>query len=408
MCRVVNEHCNCKGSADPSWKNIWLWAALTLLRSHYCTLFSPWLYWAYEVINYGFSHKKSCMGLSEWPETDLLAKSSNLWLTHSSPFRDIIRPSGLVLIPHGNTEERLKLSALRCWISCGWPLAFSNTVSVHRNTSHVNTQWTKGFCPSWTSVSNVSRLQFWPLSVQLSLRTNWSKCKHKFQDSLCLFATGQRAHADYRCSCAALLLFSLSKSKLQQRATLTMLKPCHEWFSLPWAEMHVNTFYDLAVCQDMVIQICSSDGLDWCLPWWSSWRKVSKLFGRVARSVSRLARPSRLLLLGPASLPLSLTQAQTQSEDRDTIQWDLWVQFVCFNGQEAPKLTTDRPLWDVHSWDINVKSHQGFIKFWPRSGFPWPCEGLWFVGKHYEDNLQLGTLSIPYCFLLCELDSQRA
>lgn len=121
MCRVVNEHCNCKGSADPSWKNIWLWAALTLLRSHYCTLFSPWLYWAYEVINYGFSHKKSSMGLSEWPETDLLAKSSNLWLTHSSPFRDIIRPSGLVLIPPGNTEERLKLSALRCWISCGWP-----------------------------------------------------------------------------------------------------------------------------------------------------------------------------------------------------------------------------------------------------------------------------------------------
>lgn len=210
MCRVVNEHCNRKGSADPSWKNIWLWAALTLLRSHYCTLFSPWLYWAYEVINYGFSHKKSSMGLSEWPETDLLAKSSNLWLTHSSPFRDIIRPSGLVLIPHGNTAERLKLSALRCWISCGWPLAFSNTVSVRRNTLHVNTQWTKGFCPSWTSVSNVSRLRFWPLSVQLSLRTNWSKCKHKFRDSLCLFATGQRAHADYRCSCAALLLSSPS------------------------------------------------------------------------------------------------------------------------------------------------------------------------------------------------------
>lgn len=310
------------------------------------------------MINYGFSHKNSSIGLSEWPETDLLAKSFNLWLTHSSPFRDIIWPSGLALIPHGNTEERLKLYALKCWISCSWPLAFSNTVSIHRNTLHINTQWTKGFCSSWTSVSNVLRLQRWPLSVQLSLR---AKCKDKFQDSLCLFATGQRAHNDYRCSCAALLLFSSGKFKLQQQATLTMLKPCHKWFSLPWAEMHINTFYDLAVCQDMVIQICSSNGLDWCLPWWSSRRrKVSKLFGRVARSVSRLARPSRLLLLGPASLPLSLTQAQTQSEDRDTIQWDLWVQLVCFNGQEAPKLTTDRPLWDVHSWDINVKSHQGF------------------------------------------------
>lgn len=174
----------------------------------------------------------------------------------------------------------------------------------------------------------------------------------------------------------------------------TMLKPCHEWFLLPWAEMRVNTFYDLAVCQNMVIQICSSNGLDARLKWWSSWRKVSKVFGAAARTVSRLARPSRLLLLSPASLPLSLTHAQTRSEDRDTIQRDLWAQFVCFNGQEAPELTTDRPLWAVDSWEINVKSHQGFIKFWPRSGFLWPSEGLWFVGKHYEDNLQPGTLSI--------------
>lgn len=356
------------------------------------------------MINHTFSHKKFSIGLSKWPQTDLLAKSSNLWLTHLSPFRDIIRPSSLVLIPPGNTEERLKLSALRCWISCGWPLAFSNTVPVHRNTLHVNIQWTKSFCPSWTSASNVPYLQFWPLSVQLSLQKQLNKCKHKFRDTcLCLFATGQCAHADYKCSRAALLLFSPSKSKLQQRATLTTLKPCHEWFLLPWAEMHVNTFYDLAVCQDMVIQICSSNGLAVCLQWWSSWRKVSKLFGQVARSVSPLARSSRLLLLGRASLPLSLTQAQTQSEDRDTIQWDLWVQFVCFNGQGAPKITTDRSLWDVHSWYINVKSHQDFIKFWPHSGFPWPWDSLWFVGKHYEHNLQLGTLSIPYCFLLCEL-----
>lgn len=129
-------------------------------------------------------------------------------------------------------------------------------------------------------------------------------------------------------------------------------------------------------------------------------------FGRVARSVSPLAMLSWLLLLGPASLALSLKQAQTQSKDRDTIQWDLWVQFVCFNGQGAPKLTTDRPLWDVHSWDINVRSHQGFIKFWPCGGFPWPWDGLWFVGSNYEHNLQLGTISIPYCFLLCKLDFQ--
>lgn len=172
--------------------------------------------------------------------------------------------------------------------------------------------------------------------------------------------------------------------------------------------MHVNTFYDLAVCQDMVIQICSSNGLDLCLQWWSSWRKASKLFGRVARSVSPLARSSRLLVLGPASLPLSLTQAQTQSEDRDTIQWDLWVQFVCFNGQGAPKLTTDRPLWDVHSWDINVKSHQGFIKFWPRSGFPWPWDafGLWV--NIMGTTCNLGLFPSLTASFLCKLNSRSS
>lgn len=136
------------------------------------------------MINYGFSHKKTTMGLSKWPQTNLLAKSSNLWLTHSSPFPDIIRPCGQVWIPRGNTEERLKVSALRCWISCGWPLAFSNTVSVHWNTSHVNTQWTKGLLSILNKCFESSLPPVWPLSVQLSRQNQMNKCNHKFQDSL--------------------------------------------------------------------------------------------------------------------------------------------------------------------------------------------------------------------------------
>lgn len=43
----------------------------------------------------------------DWPAHSGLA--SNLWLTHRSPFHNIIQPNGLVLTPQGNTEERLWL-----------------------------------------------------------------------------------------------------------------------------------------------------------------------------------------------------------------------------------------------------------------------------------------------------------
>ena len=162
----------------------------------------------------------------------------------------------------------------------------------------------------------------------------------------------------------------------------TMLKPCPVWFLLPWAEMHINTFYNLAECQGMVFPVCSPDGLDSCLNWWSSWRKASKAFGPATRTVSRLARPPPLLLLSPASSPLLLTHAQTHfPEHRDTIQRRLWAQFVCFNGQEeAPDLTTGRPrgLW-THE-EITVKSHQGFNSLWPSRSFPLALGGALVCG----------------------------
>lgn len=77
---------------------------------------------------------------------------------------------------------------------------------------------------------------------------------------------------------------------------------------------------------------------------------IQTFSGRVAGSVSRLARPSRLPLPGPASLVSPLTHTGP-----DTVRGQgghsaaLWVQFVCFNGQEAPELTADGPLWAAHS-----------------------------------------------------------
>lgn len=70
----------------------------------------PWL----------FTHKvpyKAEQLTSDWPAHSGLA--SNLWLTHRSPFCDIIQPNGLVLTPQGNIEERLWLSAVKWWIRDG-------------------------------------------------------------------------------------------------------------------------------------------------------------------------------------------------------------------------------------------------------------------------------------------------
>lgn len=79
--------------------------------------------------------------------------------------------------------------------------------------------------------------------------------------------------------------------------------------------------------------------------------------------------------------PLTHTCTNTLSEHRDTIERDLWAQFVCFNGQEeAPDLTTGRPrgLW-THE-EITVKSHQGFNSLWPGRGFPLALGGALVCG----------------------------
>lgn len=175
----------------------------------------------------------------------------------------------------------------------------------------------------------------------------------------------------------------------------TMLKPCHVWFLLPWAEMHINTFYDLAVCQDMVFWKCSPNGLDSCLNWWSSWRKASKTFGPVARTVSRLARPPRLLLLSPASLPLSLTHAQTHSLSTEIPFTRICGHSLCAlmgkRRQRILPLAGPRGLWTVEK--LLSKAIRVLLGSGPVTASPWPSEGLWSVGKQREDGLHPGTLS---------------
>lgn len=149
--------------------------------------------------------------------------------------------------------------------------------------------------------------------------------------------------------------------------------------------MHVNTVYDLASCQGVVFRICFPDGLDLCLNWWSSWRKASKPFGPVSRTFSRLPstpspNPHPPLVVRP-HFSLSHICTNTLPEHRDTIERDLWAQFVCFNGQkEAPDLTAGRPcgLW-THE-EITVKSHQGFNSLWPSYGFPLAFRGVLVCG----------------------------
>ncbi len=86
----------------------------------------------------------------------------------------------------------------------------------------------------------------------------------------------------------------------------------------------------------------------------------------------------------PQSCPLtSLTHTCTNTlpEHRDTIELDLWAQFVRFNGQEeAPDLTTGRPrqLW-THE-EITVKSHRGFNSLWPSRGFALTLAGALVCG----------------------------
>lgn len=47
-------------------------------------------------------------------------------------------------------------------------------------------------------------------------------------------------------------------------------------------------------------------------------------------------------------LPYSHLYTNMLLEHRDAIHWGLWAQYMYFNGlEEAPNLTTGRPLWAV-------------------------------------------------------------
>lgn len=131
---------------------------------------------------------------------------------------------------------------------------------------------------------------------------------------------------------------------------------------------------NLAVCQDIVFPTCSP--MVWILAWWSSWKKTSKRLGPVTRTISQLASPPLLLLLHHASL-LTLTQTRSLSTD---------IPFTGICGQSICTLMGERrlpisPLWAVDCWEIAVKSHQGFINFWPCHGFLLVLRGTVVCGK---------------------------
>lgn len=176
----------------------------------------------------------------------------------------------------------------------------------------------------------------------------------------------------------------------------TMLKPCHVWFLLPWAEMHVNTFYDLAGCQGMVFRICSPDGLEFCLNWWSSWRKASKPFGSVTRTVSRLGRPPPLLFLSPASSLLSLTHAQTHSLSTEIPLSGICGHSLCalMGKRRHPISPLAGPASCGLMKKLLSKAIRALIASGPIVASPWPSEGLWSVGKQHEDSLHPGTSSL--------------
>lgn len=93
-------------------------------------------------------------------------------------------------------------------------------------------------------------------------------------------------------------------------------------------------------------------------------------------------------------IPYSHVYTNMLPEHRDAIHRGLWAQYMYFNGlEEAPNLTTGRPLWAVGCWEISVKSHQGFIRFWPCHNFFLVLRGTrGTVGKQ-EDRVHLSLLS---------------
>lgn len=167
----------------------------------------------------------------------------------------------------------------------------------------------------------------------------------------------------------------------------TMLKPCPVWFLLPRAEMHINTFYNLAECQGMVFPVWSPDGLGSCLNWWSSWRKASKAFGPATRTVSRLARPPPLLLLSPASSPLLLTHAQTHSPSTEIPFSGVCGHSLCalMGKRRHPISPLAGPAGCGLMKKLLSKAIRALIASGPAAASPWPSEGLWSVGKQCED-----------------------
>lgn len=176
-----------------------------------------------------------------------------------------------------------------------------------------------------------------------------------------------------------------------------MPKPCHVWHRLPCAEMHVNTFYDLALCQAMVFRICSPDGLDSGLSWWSSRRKASKPFGPGTRTVSRLARPPLLVFPSPASSLLSLTHAQTHLPSTEILFSGICGHSLCalMGKRRHPISPLAGPAGCGLMKKLLSKAIKVLIATGPVAASPWPSKGLWSVGKQPEDGLHPGTPFYP-------------
>lgn len=144
---------------------------------------------------------------------------------------------------------------------------------------------------------------------------------------------------------------------------ITMLKPRHVWFPLSSAEIRMNN-----------LAVCKRHGFPNMFPRWFGFLPDGVAERKHLKVLAQLPGPSHewWLLHFCFSIVLSYSHVYTNMlpEHRDTIHWGLWAQYRYFNAwQEAPNLTTGRPLWAVGCWEIGVKSHQGFISFWPCHNF---------------------------------------
>lgn len=183
-----------------------------------------------------------------------------------------------------------------------------------------------------------------------------------------------------------------AESTAKPRPHDTMPLPCHVWFLLPWAEMHVNTLSRHGFPECVPLMVLNS-----CLNWWSSWRKsIQTFWPELPRTFSPLAACS----LKPC-FPTSLTHicTNTLAEHRYTIEWKfVGTVCVCFNGQEeAPNLNR----WQAPAGcGLMKKLLSEAIRALIAAASPWPSEGFWSVGKQHQDSLHPGTHPRSYCFPL--------